>query len=96
MTTKFDIAHMVTRSDDDWAWMTEGHVDLEAFEAACRENHPDAPDTPPLHCWVRATGDGVDEGGDPRVDFCDAHADGARPVTAIVAYEFWDKADALS
>ena len=90
-----DIKYLTTASEDDWAWLTEGHVDLDAFEDACRVQHPEAATTPPLHCWVRPA-DSIDETGEPRIDFCDEGDDAARPVTVIAADEFWDRADALA
>ena len=90
-----EIKYLVANGTDDWAWLTDGHVDLEAFENACREQHPNAANTPPLHCWVKPTGL-VGECGDALIDFCDENDEGARPVTAIVADEFWGCADALA
>jgi hypothetical protein len=84
------IEYLQTDDEQDWAWLTEGHVDIDAFERAVREQFPDAPNSPLLHTYIRATCEKRDD-FDVTV-FCARTADGARPVTAAVADDWWEAA----
>lgn len=92
------INHLADSDGGDYAWIAEGHVDLAAFCRELAELFPDAAGPgvyPPLHTHIRAT-EKKNKDGLETEEFCPADFENARPVTAVVADDYWDSAAAYA